>query len=735
MLSLATVAACGPSSTPVAGPSAIGAVDGDDHEWPRVPTMGSGTAAYADGAWAYEDYVYDSAAGRSGNSGDLAVLQIALSEDAVRYVAKLNSYVDEDPTRVALAVDTDCNDATGGGEWPNASAVRSSGWEFIIEAGDAGAQLLFRGQAPIALASVASRQNNVIEFDVPRSLADPLLRHADGTSGYQRWCYRGLVGLGRDTWSQTTNVLFRNRIFDQGTAATDESESTDTFQTERQAAALQSGDFTDFRREVDFDLIASGANLRPEPPAGNLWLTRIYDAPDFPNGLPEGAHQAENSIQSLLYNGRFQPYMVYVPQSYRDDPRPAPMLPMLHGIFSTHRNNGWPLEDGAFWSDVVQPNRMILAMPLARGQESWYEHVGEVDVLAVIDDVRRLYNIDADRQFLGGASMGGLGALKIAAQHPDLFAGLILSVPPMSDRLQGYVIPQANEYDLVELAGSLRNIPLLNLYGALDPIVPPALNSDRLCRRLAELGYEYDCWLDLAGSHYSFYNPRFAEIKQLIEGRRVVRDPAQVTYRSHPAFRWQAHRAGVSGLLPYESAYWVRNIVYAPLPTNRIDDCLLVLPNNANLCMFPVDEGLLQNLIDGAGITTIDVRSHGTGVGDPVVTAIADDPDPILVRQGAVLAPGPAVTPRNGFDLFAENVVAFDLELARMGLSLDEELSAGISGNGVVRLGLRAAYGRPCSASLAGAPIEVIHEAMRVQLELSLPDPAAVQTLVIRCSG
>ncbi len=688
-------------------------VDGSDEEWPHVATMGSGTAGYSAGSWAYEDYVYDATAGTSGNSGDLAVLQIMLSDEAVRYVAKFNSYVAADPTIVALAVDTDCDDATGGGEWPNGSGISTEGWEFIVQAGDVGAHILLPGGSQLPMQSAASHDTNVIEFDVPRSFADPKNK-SDGRGGlaYRHWCYRGAVGLGTDNWSQTTNLMFRNRTFDQGTAATDENESTDTFQAQKQSAALQSGEFADFRRDVDFSLIASRATVVPPLPAtGNQVFTRIYDTPDFPNALLEGAHQGENTaFASPLYNGRFQPYSIYVPQSYRDDPHPAPLLPMLHGINSNHRNHGWVIDGGRFWTDVVQANRMILPFPFGRGQESWYEHVGEIDVLAVMKDVKENFNIDSSKQFLSGASMGGLGALKIAQLHPDLFAGLILAVPPMSDRLQGYAVPEINDYDLVDLAGSLRNIPVRNFYGALDPIVPPVANSERFCDKLAELTFDHDCWLDNAGSHSNFYDARFAELKQLVESHSVVEDPAQVTYQVHPVFRRQAAEADVAALLPYDFAYWISGIVYPSLPVST--DCPVITPINGNPCEFPLDS------VAPRDIATIDVRSYGGGAGNPVTISIADDPSPILVRRGTERSPGVPFERRNAFDLLVENIVEFNLDIARMGLTLDEDLTAKVSGNGTARLGLLGSNGKPCSATLNGMPIPLQQVGNLIRMEL-----------------
>lgn len=704
---------------------AAAALDGQDDDWPAVPTWGSGTAGYAAASWSYEDYVYDSSAGASGNSGDLAVLQIALGAAAVRYVAKLNSYVVEDPTLIALALDTDCDENTGGGEWPNGSGLSSQGWELLLQVGDAGGSVWFAEGAAVPIPVAVDHQTNLIEFDVPFTIADP---REGGQGGYAKWCYTGAVGLGAQSWSESTNVLFRNRSFDQGSEETDENDSADTFQTDKQSAALQSGDLSAFRRQVDFELIASAASRLPEPPPGNLWLTRIYDTPDFPNALPEGAHQGENSIMSPLFNGRFQPYTIYVPQSYRDDPRPAPMLPLLHGITANHRN-GWPIEDGAFWTDVVQAQRVIVPMPLGRGEESWYDHVGEVDVLAVIADVKKHFHIDSSKQFLGGASMGGLGALKIAQLHPELFAGLILSVPPMSDRLQGYAIPENNEFDLVQMAESLRHVPVLNFFGSLDPIVPPDLNSERFCARMNDLGYAYECWLDITGSHYSFYNPRFAQIGALLSENSLVIDPAQVSYAVHPHFRRQALDAAVDHLLPYDSAYWVQSIEYAEVTPSA--DCPLQLPNNANPCIFPLDPNLLDRLVNGDPISRINVRSFGLGEGEPEPTAVPDDPSPILVRTGLALLPGKSEQARNAFELHAEYVRGFDLDLARMGLSLQEELEATVSGNGDLRLGLLGQNVSNCTATLDGASLHLLHQDQRI--ELALPLAQTPQKLRMYC--
>ena len=50
--------------------------------------------------------------------------------------------------------------------------------------------------------------------------------------------------------------------------------------------------------------------------------------------------------------------------------------------------------------------------------------LGELEVLAAIEQVKAKYNIDESRIFLMGNSMGSVGTLWIACDHPGMFAGL-----------------------------------------------------------------------------------------------------------------------------------------------------------------------------------------------------------------------------------------------------------------------------------------------------------------------
>lgn len=706
-LGVAAVLLCGTLALPVPASAAPHAVDGSDGDWHHVATMVPGTAAYAGGEWAYTDYVYDEAlaypAGYGANAADVVLLQIAADADAVRYLVRLNTLLAPDSTVVALAVDTDCNDLTGGGTWPYGGVISSPGWEHVITAWGTGAS---------AGASAANTHGNFIEFEVPRSFADP---------GTGTWCYRGASGLwdpAAGAWQPqgVYNLMFRNRLHDGGTEATDENASGD-FQNDRQAAALGSGDIAPFVRRVDFGLLASGANASPVEPPGDVHITRIY--PTAPNSLPEGV--SADGATGSLYNGSFQPYRMFVPDSYRDDPRPAPLIPLLHGWTGNHR--GFNPSGNSFWTDVVRANRALVPKPLGMGEEIWYEHVGEVDVLEVMADVARHYSVDPDRVYLGGTSMGGLGTIKIAEAHPDLFAGIFPSVPPMSDRAQGYALPANNDWDLAEVAGSLRNLPVRNFTGTYDALVPAGNDSRRFCEALAELNYDHDCWRDISsgGTHRGYENDRAAQIAQMMsEHPSRVKEPAHVTYASDPAWRRQAAVAGVSDLLPYDSAYWVSHIRWTPPPADAPP-----VPD------WPTDPGTVRRLTEGQGISSLDVRTTGLGEGDPVATPIADDPSPTLVRSGTVLRPGPPVPALNTFQLAADGVLGLRLDLARMGLTLSSALAGRLTGSGILRLELSPASGT-CAGTYDGSPVEA--EASGGVASLTLDLASQARYLVLSCA-
>jgi poly(3-hydroxybutyrate) depolymerase len=136
-----------------------------------------------------------------------------------------------------------------------------------------------------------------------------------------------------------------------------------------------------------------------------------------------------------------QPYGLYIPKHY-DPNKKYPLVVMLHGAGSNHRlslrrvfgksnaNGENDVEASKYfpeWADVDY----IVASPYARGTMG-YQGIAEKDVWDVLADVKRRFNIDEDRTYLTGLSMGGGGTLWIGLTRPDVWAAIapVCPAPP-----------------------------------------------------------------------------------------------------------------------------------------------------------------------------------------------------------------------------------------------------------------------------------------------------------------
>ena len=115
-----------------------------------------------------------------------------------------------------------------------------------------------------------------------------------------------------------------------------------------------------------------------------------------------------------------QPYGLYIPENY-DSSKKYPLIIMLHGAGSNHRlalrrvfgksnHNGETDVEATRYFPEWKPVDFIVASPFARGTLG-YQGVGEQDVYDVLADVEKRFNIDKDRVYLTGLSMGGGGTL------------------------------------------------------------------------------------------------------------------------------------------------------------------------------------------------------------------------------------------------------------------------------------------------------------------------------------
>jgi len=139
-------------------------------------------------------------------------------------------------------------------------------------------------------------------------------------------------------------------------------------------------------------------------------------------------------FMSLCPDGHERPYWVYVPEKY-DPAKSYPLVVNLHGGVS-----GMPLETEEFapglyalnavlenlpdeWKENVILLGCSAGVPQTTEDARWWRHGGQNNILHMVREVRRAFNVDDDRIFVGGHSDGGSGAFALAQRRPDTFAG------------------------------------------------------------------------------------------------------------------------------------------------------------------------------------------------------------------------------------------------------------------------------------------------------------------------
>ena len=115
-------------------------------------------------------------------------------------------------------------------------------------------------------------------------------------------------------------------------------------------------------------------------------------------------------------------YLLYLPKRYGEDPQKKwPVILFLHG--SGERGADINLVKLHGPPKVIEQGRelpFVVVSPQCPEGKWWDPDV----VVALLDEVVAKYNVDADRIYLTGLSMGGYGTWETAVNYPDRFAAI-----------------------------------------------------------------------------------------------------------------------------------------------------------------------------------------------------------------------------------------------------------------------------------------------------------------------
>lgn len=177
-----------------------------------------------------------------------------------------------------------------------------------------------------------------------------------------------------------------------------------------------------------------------------LSFLSAQDAAPAAKPSPEASQFEVKRFEAASLDGAEVPYGVYTPAGQHEGP--LPLVIWLHGMWEDHERfhsrGGTKVLDTLIADETIPP--LILVAPFGGRSSFWtngketgrYEDLVTKDLLA---EITRTLPVAKERgqRAIAGVSMGGLGALKIALRHPELFQAVSAHsaalFPPDPERL------------------------------------------------------------------------------------------------------------------------------------------------------------------------------------------------------------------------------------------------------------------------------------------------------------
>ncbi|HEX6460275.1 MAG TPA: glucodextranase DOMON-like domain-containing protein [Thermoleophilaceae bacterium] len=675
---------------------------GNSGIWHAPPILVSGASAYRDGEFLYQDYLYDDHGANggvpdpgdprlsgdsfsmpngtytyptdpayAGNAADLVELRVKPTAGATAFRITLNTM--KDPSLVATTI------AIGDSDQPQqfphgANATAPAQWFVTVHGTSADMLNAATGKpAPTAPSVIVDTTRRQIEVLVPHADWNPgagTVRLAAGTGLWDKAAGKYLIPQqaadathpgGAGTLSKPTaffNVAFRFAEpmpdpTDPAGTATDAA----WWRDQQQGQALKNGDLSQFHADVDFSKLNHHVNDDTGVPKTGPMDRILASHFETEQGTDYSTTcQSSTSCKGEL-RGRLQPYAIYVPKQAQPAGGYGLTL-LLHSLGANYNQylgtrNQSQIGDRGPGSIVITPE--------GRGPDGWYYDYAGADTFEVWADVAAHYKLDPDWTSVSGYSMGGYGTYKFATQYPDLFAkgqpvvgppGLGIWVPPAS------VEPGGDSSNTNFMLPSVRNIPFLIWDAVTDELVPyPGVVQQ--ANTFDSLGYRYEFDSFAPADHLTLaINDQYQPAADFLGTTKVNRNPAHVTYVVNPKMDFPE----MGG--PANHAYWVSGLT-------------------------------LRDSSGSAPRGTIDVRSEGFGVSDPVpgptqhgAGALTGGTLPAIAYTSQSKQWGPALPApvRNRLDIDAQNISALTIDPSRAHVSCGAALNVQTDGPVTVTL-------------------------------------------------
>jgi len=251
--------------------------------------------------------------------------------------------------------------------------------------------------------------------------------------------------------------------------------------------------------------------------------------------------------------------------------RPKGLLIAMHGG-GAGEGDAWSAHSA--YNGAADDLGLLALYPqvLERTEHGWIDSGTEEFVLDLLDAALRTWDVDRNRVYFAGHSMGGYGTWTLGAHHADRLAALA----PAAGAATPVLGPDGTVDDVIDgVVPNLRNLRIVIYQSDDDPRGPPEPNRVAVAK-LAEArerwgGFDFEYW-EVQGNGHEL--PPGGTRAHLDKIAAAERDPLPAKVVWQPALTWKRHFYWLGWEQPARGAILVaeadreRNEVRVECPVN-----------------------------------------------------------------------------------------------------------------------------------------------------------------------